>query len=311
MKHTRETISGKKITWLNIVNATPADTAYLRSKFKFLESDLDDALAHTRAQRPKVLIRPQYIFAVFLFPYYNTRTRKVGHTEVDLFITADHVITMHYDITHTLRKFFDELKSNISKRNIYLSDTPALFLYELLRAVYATKYPILDMISRKIDAIEGSLFERRERELTSEILQVRRNIVTFKKAMLTHNVLLEQLRDCRNSFWKQSSDVVEYYNRLRNHAEIMWTTCTNYYETINALEDTNNTLVTFRLNDIMRTLTIFSVIVFPLTLFAAIFGMNTAYIPLVGLPNDFWIITGIMAVGTIGMYLYFKKKRWI
>jgi magnesium transporter len=58
-------------------------------------------------------------------------------------------------------------------------------------------------------------------------------------------------------------------------------------------------------------LTIFSVIVFPLTLLAAIFGMNTTYLPFIGKPYDFWIIAGIMIGGTVLMIAVFKIKKWI
>ena len=82
-------------------------------------------------------------------------------------------------------------------------------------------------------------------------------------------------------------------------------------ETINSLEQTNNALLTDKTNEIVKLLTIFSVIVFPLSLLAGIFGMNTKFLPLVGLPGDFWIITAIMAAGTISMIAFFKKKGWI
>ena len=69
-------------------------------------------------------------------------------------------------------------------------------------------------------------------------------------------------------------------------------------EIIEALEDTNTSLISFKLNDIMRTLTIFSVIVFPLTLLAAIFGMNTVNgMPFVSSPHGFWEILAIMFIG--------------
>ena len=61
----------------------------------------------------------------------------------------------------------------------------------------------------------------------------------------------------------------------------------------------------------MRLLTIFSVIIFPLTLFATIWSMRTEYSPLVGQPYDFWIIIGIMAIIASGMLGYFREKKWL
>jgi len=68
----------------------------------------------------------------------------------------------------------------------------------------------------------------------------------------------------------------------------------------------------YRLNDIMKTLTIFSVIVFPLTLLAAIFGMNTINgMPFINSINGFWMVIIIMLFGSLGMLIFFKKKKWL
>ena len=81
--------------------------------------------------------------------------------------------------------------------------------------------------------------------------------------------------------------------------------------TIDAIQESNESTITFRLNDIMKTLTIFSVVVFPLTLLAAIFGMNTIEgMPFMG-NLGFWKVISIMGFGTIFMFMFFKKNKWI
>ena len=83
-------------------------------------------------------------------------------------------------------------------------------------------------------------------------------------------------------------------------------------EMVEILNNTNESLLNNRLNDIMKTLTIFSVIVFPLTLLAAIFGMNTMEgMPFINNPNGFWIIMAMMMFGCLGMLIIFAKKRWL
>ena len=81
---------------------------------------------------------------------------------------------------------------------------------------------------------------------------------------------------------------------------------------IEVLNNTNESLMNYRLSDIMKTLTIFSVIVFPLSLLAAIFGMNVEDgMPFLGVKNGFWIIVAIMIVGCFFMLLFFEKKKWL
>ena len=101
------------------------------------------------------------------------------------------------------------------------------------------------------------------------------------------------------------------FEDLIDRAKEIWQILESQNEHINALHATNESLISFRLNEIMKMLTIFSVIVFPLTLVAGIFGMNTAHMPLVSGKNGFWVIIGFMSFGTLCMFLFFKKKKWL
>ena len=86
----------------------------------------------------------------------------------------------------------------------------------------------------------------------------------------------------------------------------------NYKDTINAVHETHESLMSHRQTEIMKTLTVISVIVFPLTLFAAIFGMNTMNaMPWLNSKYDFWYVIIFMILGASFMLLIFKKKRWL
>jgi len=307
-----QAIKTKKFTWLNIVNASGKEISYLKKKFKFSQLDLNDAYAHKHAQRPKLNMQSNYIFLVLLFPVYNRKTREITPAEIDVFITRDHLITLHYNQLTVLKSFFDICRKDRQERDLYFNENPAMLLYEILERLYVSLFPMTDHISIDINAIEKNIFAGREREMVKEILIVKRNIVYFRKIMQFHmNILHKFIKLELKMFSSQEEKIDAYYNDLTDHANAIWDILENYQETINALEDTNSSLVTFKLNDIMRTLTIFSVIVFPLTLLASIFGMNAKYTPIVGNNLDFWEILGIMAFASICMFAYFRHKKWI
>jgi magnesium transporter len=84
----------------------------------------------------------------------------------------------------------------------------------------------------------------------------------------------------------------------------------NFKEVVEALEDTNESVLSHRLNDILRILTAFSVIMLPLTLIASVFGMNT------GVPGEhaitaFWVVIGVMVIVLVGMLALFRKRGWL
>ena len=84
----------------------------------------------------------------------------------------------------------------------------------------------------------------------------------------------------------------------------------NYKEVVEALEDTNESYISHRVNDILRVLTSISVIVLPLTLIASIWGMNVG-VPGEGDTTDFYVIVGAMVVLLLGMVAYFRQRGWL
>jgi magnesium transporter len=304
-----KTIKSKKLTWLNIINPSDQEISYLKKKYNFYKSDLDDSTSHKHSQRLKVIIRPKYVFMVLLFPVYNRHTRNIKPAEIDIFISKNHLITLHNNKLLPLKNFFQELESNKNDRDLYLNDTSAMLMYEILERIYKSIFPMLDHISINMNVIEKNIFRGNERENVKEILTIKRNIVSFRKIMQVHKNQYKKLISQKNSQFA-NNETVYFYNNLIDYTKNIWDILENHQQTISALEDTNNTLVTFKLNDVMKTLTMFSVIVFPLTLFAAIFAMRADAIPIIGSHLDFWKIIGLMALIAFTMLTIFKRKKW-
>jgi len=305
-----ETIKTDKVTWLNITQAGKKEIDYLDKNFKFHSLDLEDSYASRFAQRPKINKHSNYLFLILLFPFYNRKRREILTSEIDLFITPNHLITVHNEKLTPLINFFNLCKIDLEERNKYFNETPTKLLYEVLNRLLLSCFPMLDHISLDIENIEKKIFTGFERQMVKEILIIKRNIINFRKTMQAHKDTLKKILKI-NSQYFSGKQLNVYYENLIDHTKNIWDILENQKETINALEDTNNALVSFKLNDIVKTLTIFSVIVFPLTLFAAIFGMNATSMPIVGKPFDFWIILSIMALTSIGILIYFKRKRWL
>ena len=298
------------ITWINIVNASKADLTQLKRKFKFLEIDLKDSYPNQNAQRPKFYLRHTYAFLILQFPIYNTKQRVVTPEEVDFFIGPDYIITCHKNKLPALVGFFNLCHSDRFYREQYLSDSTMTLLYEIIERLQENCYPMLDHLSLDVRNIEKNIFAGRERRMVTEILSIKRNVLNFRKSISSHkNVLKKVINSDRPFFPIKSSNVV--FSHLIEHTKNIWEILDSQKEMIEALEDTNSSLVSFKLNDIMRTLTIFSVIILPLSLIAGIFGMNVVEMPIVSDAHAFWVLLGIMGVAGLGMLLFFKRKEWL
>ena len=101
-----------------------------------------------------------------------------------------------------------------------------------------------------------------------------------------------------------------YFDDIVDAAERIWDLLDNYKEVVEALEGTNESVISHRQNDVLRVLTVFSVVLLPLTLIASIFGMNVDF-PGVGTAAAFWAILALMVVTLAGLLGFFRWKRWI
>lgn len=303
-------IKHNNFTWHIIDKPTKKPLDWIGQNFRFAKQDLTDCLPPL--QRPKLIDREDYIFMILLFPYYDRKTQQIGASEIDFFINPEQVIIIHDKKLNPLIELQKECQKNAMAREMFLTDGSKL-LYELLNRLLHYCFPILNHINQDIDNIEDDILDINKKGMgvITEIMRIKRNIVNFRKIMQAHKSVISKLIKCSEKFYPPNY-LHSYFSNLVNHTKDIWDFLENYKDTINAMYEAHESLLSHRLNQIIKTLTIFSVIVFPLTLLAAVFGMNTMNsMPFVNSPYDFWLVVIIMAVGITFMLGFFKFKKWL
>ena len=169
-------------------------------------------------------------------------------------------------------------------------------------------FPILDKIGHKLDSIEDDVFEGRSEEIVRDISKAKQEIISYRKIIKPQRPTLRQLERAVERFLPEELEL--YFDDIVDASERIWDLLDNYKEVVEALEQTNESVITHRVNRILQILTVFSVILLPLTLISGIFGMNVNF-PGYGTHAAFWIIVGAMAVTIIGMVGIFRWKRWL
>lgn len=302
------TIKTKNLTWIDIKNPSKKDLDYLRKSINLHPVTLIELLSPTL--RPKVEHYDDYLYMVVHFPFYNFRKQKTESLEIDFLITKNSLITIRYEELPPFKEFWGRCQIDKMAREHSFGENAAFLIYCILENLYSFSLQQLDHISKKINKIEDEMFQEKGSEKVVErISLVRREVLDFRKTIKPQKTILDSLKIRGIEFFGRTMkpyfmDIIGDYMRV-------WNSLENHKETIEALRETNDSLVSNRTNRIMRFLTMFAVVVFPLTLLAAIFGMNTRYLPIVGHKYDFWIIFGIMIVGTVFMLALFKKKKWL
>jgi magnesium transporter len=297
------------LNWVNVFNAGKAEIEYLRKKYKFELSHLKASLGKALSQRPIVEQGDGYLFIILHFPVYNGHS--IVSEEIDFFVGKGYLVTLHNNNIPIINEFFNFCKKEDRVLISYDYEPSAILLYQLLEKLMLACFPILDQNSLVIAETESLIFTQQTRRAVAQILLLRRNIVNLRKIMQNHKNILKKLMEMEYALVSESI-LKKYYRNLIEYSKRIWENIENQKEMTEIFNDTNESLMNYRLNSIMKTLTIISVVVFPLTLLAGIFGMNTVNsMPLVHEPNGFWYIIIIMLLIALGMIYIFERKKWL
>lgn len=302
-----ETLKTKAGTWYSLYRPTKQDIAWLGDTFRFHDVVLAELSRPT--VRPKVQRFDHYLYLVLHFPIFNEREQKTYSREIDFIITKKGFLTIHYEPIPPLEEFFKRCATEKSCADLYASKTTMHLLYHLVKALYEFSLRELDHIQERIAQIEEEIFSGKEREVIAEVTVVGRDIIDFRRAIKPQQVTIESLtREGELLFGKE---VTPFLEALSGEYQKLWSLLENHKETLDALYETNTTLLNIKQNDTMKTLTIMAFTTFPLTLLATLFAIDTASNPLIGRRFGFWIITGILLIGISVILGVFKKKKWL
>ncbi len=296
------------VRWVNVSNAGKAEINYLRKNYNFDLSHLRSSAASILSQRPQIFKGPKYLFLILHFP--AMKDGKIYSAEVDFFIGHGFLVSAHNNNLPALNSFFSLSKKDTNALASYNTESSAILLHEILGNLIHDSYRLLDENSIEIKHVEELIFSKKQKQVVESILLLRRNIINIRKIVQNHKNILRELSLMKSTIVDQKI-IKDHYTKLVDDSKRLWEMLDAQNEMIEVLNSTNESLTNNQMNTIMKTLTIFSVIVFPLNLLAAIFGMNAIYMPLVELQWGFWIIIAMMLSGMTLMLVIFKYKRWI
>ncbi|TFG72036.1 MAG: magnesium transporter CorA, partial [Solirubrobacterales bacterium] len=304
-----EIIDGPGLRWVNIESPTPLEWSWLQEHFDFHALDLEDVLS--RNQRPKIDEYPDYLFIVLHFPVYDSEVGRLNGGELDIFVGPDFVVTIPNKPLPPVEYLFERCRQEEELRDKLFNRGSGYLLYRIVDDSFDYCFPMLRKIGNKLDVIEDDIFvEGRSHEVVRDISEVKQEIINFRKVIRPQRPVLRDLENVKQRFLAPEMDLEIYFDDIVDAHERIWDMLENYKEMVEALEDTNESVLNHRVNEILRVLTSISVIVLPLTLIASIWGMNVG-VPGEGDSGDFFVVIALMVVILIGMLTYFRKRDWL
>ena len=300
--------SAHGLTWIHLDAPSSEEATQLAERFGWHPLDIEDVLS--KRQRPKVdeYVEEGYLFAVLHFPVYDKAVQRLNAAELDFFVGQNYLVTFPSVELLPVTRLFRRCEEDPELRDQLFSKGSGYLLYHVLDDLFDYCFPILDKIGHKLDSLEDALFEERAEDVVRDISNVKQEIISYRKIIKPERSTLRVLERQVERFLPEELEL--YFDDIVDAAERIWDLLDNFKEVIEGLESTNESVISHRQNDILRILTVFSVVLLPLTLITGIFGMNVHF-PGFGTAAAWWGILGGMVATLAALLGFFRFKRWL
>jgi magnesium transporter len=300
-------LTGSRVTWINITNITPDDVEQIRRAFPYIHPlTLEDMLSPI--ERPKIDDDDDYIFVVAHFPLWDPVSRLTRASEVDFLVSKNYIITIHDGVLKPLTQLAAAIEVNETERQSLLGRSSSHAFYVMLDRLVDYVFPILRKVDVHIRSIEEAIFSATEDVLIRDIALVRRDIIAQRRIIRHLVPILDNLERKERPIIHEDLD--EYFGDILDHLQRARDIIDEDAEIMSGLAETADTLISHRINGVIRILTVFSVIMLPLTFLTGVYGMNID-LPLAEHNSAFLIVVSVMVAVVVVMLTYFRYRKWL
>jgi magnesium transporter len=311
--------AGNNLLWLDIDTAVTRDLSLLKREFGFHELALEDALRHQ--QRSKIDTYNGYSFLIFYMVAIRRHQADAGETTADagavssrnllrlhqisMFVGSNYLVTLHHGPLPAIDEIATRWHTNIEK----IDRSIASLLYSLLDTIVDEYFPVIDHIADIVESVEERVFEKFDESALEEIF-------SLKKALLAMRRVVAPERDVINVFIRRDiplfgSESIIYFQDIYDHLVRVTDSIDIYRDLLSSALDAYLSMASNRLNQVMKTLTSWTIPLMAGALLAGIWGMNFEYMPELDWRIGYPLALGVIAGTIVVIAGFFKRKRWL
>lgn len=292
------------IVWLDLTNPDEQALEKVGKIFHLHPLALEDATREH--QRPKLEEYEEFYFVVFYAARMNEQQELVI-SEIDMFMSKHYLITVHEHAVPEL----SEVEQRWGRNANQLEWGIGVLLYSLLDTIVDNYFPLVDALVDLAEELEDRIFEDRARKgrVTYDLLDLKKRFLALRRIATPERDVLNVLTNRDNPIF--DDHVTIYFRDVYDHITKLAETIDLYRDQVNTIMDANISLVSNDLNQVMRTLTVASIILMVDSLIAGIYGMNFEIIPELHWPFGYAYAMVLMAGLSILLILMFKRLKWL
>ena len=293
------------VIWVDMEAPTEADEQVLLDVFHFHPLTVEDC--RENRHYPKVEEFEDYLYFIVHGVRADISPERFNTIELDGFLGPNYVITYHHDMFRSI----NNVKQLLHTTPVICHRGAGFLLHQILDQVVDYYSPVLDDFDDRIDRLEDDIFtlKRPNDQILSEIMDLKRSVLRLRRISGKQMDILHRMS--RGEFALISEEMRPFYRDVYDHLVRVVDLAESYRDLISGSLEAYLSVVSNRLNEIMKVLTIFSAIMLPLTFIAGVYGMNFENMPELHSRDGYYAVWAIMIVVAIGMLLFFRRRGWI
>jgi magnesium transporter len=303
----REAIAGllgrDEYFWLDLTDPSEADVTALGEVFSFHPLALEDM--RKRGQRPKLDDFGDYMFLV----YYGAGEGEGGEIlleEVHAFLSGGYIVTAHQGACAALEEAHERLEAQTPRSEQFV-------VYRVLDGLTDTFFPVLDNLDDRMERLDGEIFDRPQPSQLEEIVTLRRQLVALRRVVTPQRDLLARGVDDILEIPGLEADSRNYFRDVYDHAIRISDQIDSYRDLLAGTRDAYLSVVSNRLNQITKQLTVVATIFLPLSFIVGFFGQNFKWMVVnIDSEADFIVLgIGSLVLSVIGLLFWFRRGSYL
>lgn len=293
------------VIWVDMESPTEVEERILLDVFHFHPLTVEDC--RENRHYPKIEEFHGYIYFIVHGVRADTSPDRFNTIELDGFLGSNYVITYHHDTFRSI----NNVKQLLRNTPIACQRGPAFLLHQILDQVVDFYSPVLDDFDERIDRLEDDIFRLRKpnNEILSEIMDLKRSVLRLRRISGKQMDILHRMS--RGEFSLIPEEMRPFYRDVYDHLVRVVDLAENYRDLISGSLEAYLSVVSNRLNEIMKVLTIFSAVMLPLTFIAGVYGMNFENMPELHSRYGYYGAWMLMILVAVAMLYFFRRRGWI
>lgn len=294
----------ESLLWIDLQDPTPHDFELIAEEFAFHPLAIEDA--RKQHQRPKLDQYDTFIFIVFYAVHPDGGDVAFSTQEIPLFVGPNYLVTVHTGDCPEISATATRWKENVLQIR---SRRVAVLLYSLLDTIVDNYFPVLDIVSERAEATEESIFDHGGSKALEEIFQLRKTLLALRRVLAPERDLMNILT--RRDIELLGPDTAVYFQDVYDHVLRVTDAIDTYRDLLGGALDAHLSVISNNLNQIMRTLTSWSIILMTLAFMAGVYGMNFDNMPELHWQYGYFVTIAGMACVSLGLFALFKRIDWL